>query len=68
MHSENYLINECYDRIILGKPFNKKFKPYTKEFMKKVLLYFEEKEEFEKCKTLIDFMNIKYNHDIGYTL
>jgi hypothetical protein len=63
-----YLMSDCYNRIKSGKPFDVNFKPYTKEFTTKVLKYFEEKEEYEKCKTLVDFINIKFNHELGYTI
>lgn len=64
----SYLMNDCYDRVKSGKPFDVNFKPYTEEFLTKVMKYFEEKEEYEKCKTLSDFINIKFNHERGYTI
>lgn len=66
------MMNDCYDRIAqigqINQPFDDKFKPYTKEFIKKVVKYFEEKEEYEKCKTLKDFINIRFDHERGYTI
>lgn len=64
----SFLMNDCYNRVLSGKPFDVNFKPYTEDFLIKVMRYFEEKEEYEKCKTLSDFINIKFNHDRGYTI
>ncbi len=66
------IMNDCYNRIAqisqINKPFDDTFKPYTKEFIKKVIDHFEEKEEYEKCKTLNDFLSIRFDHERGYTI
>lgn len=64
----SYIMNECYNRISYGKPYDVNFKPYTKVFLEKVISYFEGEEEYEKCKTLIDFIDIKMDHENGYTI
>jgi len=66
IHSYDYLMNDAFDRIKSGKHYDEKFKPYNEEFVKKIVYYFENKEEYEKCKTLIDFINIRFNHDKNY--
>jgi len=64
----SYIMNESFNRIKSGKPYDVNFKPYTKEFINKLLSFFEEEEEYEKCKTLCDYINIKLNHELGYTI
>ena len=66
LHSYDYLMNDTFKRIESGKHFDEKFKPYTEELVNKIVKYFEDKEEYEKCKTLIDFIDIRFNHDKNY--
>ena len=47
--------------------FDIKLKPYKKDFLEKVLFYFEEKEEFEKCMVINEFINKRFNHELNYT-
>ena len=68
MHSYNYLMNSTYDRINLGKYYDLDFKPYEKEFIEKVIFYFEDIEEYEKCKILLDFSKERFNHENNYQL
>lgn len=68
MHSYNYLMNSSYDRINEGKFYNKNFKPYEKDFIKEMISYFENLEEYEKCKILLDFFNKRFNHENNYQL
>jgi hypothetical protein len=67
IHSYDFLINNSYDRIKKGKHFDEKLKPYTKEFTKDMIQYFELKEEFEKCQTLQKF-NDRFDHEKNYKL
>jgi hypothetical protein len=55
-------MNEVYDRVSKNKPFDDKLKPYTKSQIKKVLKHFEDKEDYEKCQVLSDFINERFNH------
>ena len=64
----DYLMTESYKRIVSGKPYDVNFKPYTGDFIDKLIRFFESEEEYEKCKTLQDFKNIKLNHELGYTI
>lgn len=41
----SYIMNESFNRIKSGKPYDVNFKPYTKEFINKLLSFFEEEEE-----------------------
>ena len=48
IRSNEFIMKETYNRIESNKCFDIKLKPYKKDFLEKVLFYFEEKEEFEK--------------------
>jgi len=41
--------NEIYNRIISGKPYGKDLKPYSEVLLERVLISFENDEEYEKC-------------------
>jgi|LakMenEpi03Aug12_release.lakeMendotaPanAssembly.Ray.scaffolds.fasta_scaffold3400256_2 hypothetical protein len=56
---------EIYQRIVNKKPFDKNLKPYSKEKIEKVIEYFENKEDYEKCHELSSYINL--NHEIEYT-
>lgn len=66
LKSYDYLMNDAFERIRSGKHFDANFKPYSEEFIRKIILYFEKREEFEKCKTLVDFIDTRFNHNINY--
>ena len=61
------VMKETYNRVESNKCFDIKLKPYKKDFLEKVLLYFEEKEEFEKCMVINNFINQRFNHKLNYT-
>lgn len=61
-----HLMTDTYNRIELGKHFDMNFKPYKEDFIKKVIKFFEDSEDFEKCQTLMNFMNKRFNHDLNY--
>ena len=62
----NSFMNEVYDRVYKNKPFDDKLKPYKRSQIKKVLKYFEDKEDYEKCQVLSDFINKNFNHKLNY--
>jgi hypothetical protein len=68
MHNYSYLMNSTYDRINKGKYYDISFKPYTIDFIEKIMYYFEEREEYEKCKVLLDFSKERFDHEKNYTL
>jgi len=68
MHSYSYLMNSSYDRINQGKFYDMSFKPYTMDFIDKLIFYFEEREEYEKCKMLLDFSKERFDHEKNYIL
>jgi hypothetical protein len=58
----NSVMNEVYNRISQNKPFDKNLKPYKKSYIDEVLEYFEDREDYEKCQILSDFINSRFNH------
>lgn len=36
------------------------------KILNNIIKYYEEKEEYEKCKTILDFLNKKYSHKYNY--
>jgi hypothetical protein len=61
-------MNSSYDRINQGKFYDISFKPYTVDFIDKLIVYFEEREEYEKCKVLLDFSKERFDHEKNYVL
>jgi hypothetical protein len=59
-------MNEVYNRISQNKPFDKTLKPYKKSHIDEVLEYFEDREDYEKCQILSDFINSRFNHVTNY--
>jgi hypothetical protein len=55
-------MNEVYQRIFENKPFDKNLKPYKESLIRDTLLYFEEKEDYEKCQVISNFLNQRFNH------
>jgi hypothetical protein len=66
LRSYEYLMQDTYKRIELNKHYDLDFKPYTKKFLKKTMKHFENKEEYEKCKIIHDFISNRFNHDLNY--
>lgn len=62
LRSRGSLMNEIYTRVIQNKPFDRNLNLYKKELITEVLVYFEEKEEYEKCKELSDFIKKRFSH------
>ena len=66
LRSYEYLMRDGLDRIKAGKSYDVNFKPYSREFIDKMISFFEEREEYENCKTLVDFLNIRFDHNLNY--
>jgi hypothetical protein len=62
----NSFMNEVYQRISENKPFDINLKPYKEEQIREVLKYFEDREDYEKCQVISNFLNIRFNHTINY--
>jgi len=59
-------MDEVYQRISENKPFDINLKPYKESQIREVLEYFEEREDYEKCQIISDFLNIRFNHITNY--
>lgn len=57
------VMNSTYQRLQSGNFYDNNLKLYSKEFLQKVLQYFESKEKYEECAILINLINQRYNHD-----
>ena len=63
--SNDTRINTAYGRIAKGWPFDERLVPYSVSFMKQIIKYFEEKEDFEKCQKVLDVIE-RNDHEKGY--
>jgi len=59
-------MNEVYDRISKNKSFDVNLRPYKESQIKEVLEYFENKEDYEKCQVISNFLNKRFNHIENY--
>jgi hypothetical protein len=66
LKSYEYLMIETFKRIEENKHYDVDFKPYSKELLKNLLRFFEEREEYEKCKMIHELMTSRYNHELNY--
>lgn len=66
LKSYSYLVESSYERIATGKSYDVSFKPYEHKFVKKMVEYYEEREEYEKCQVLMDFMTDRFDHEKNY--
>ena len=55
-----------YNRCMIGKPYTDDFKIYSKNYLLKVLSKLEECDEFEKCISLKEFIDIRFDHKGNY--
>ena len=66
LKSYDFLMQSTFDRIKDGKIFDNKLKPYSQEFLEKILYYMEERERYEDCIILKNIINNRLNHDNNY--
>ena len=62
----NSFMIEIYNRISKDKPFDNKLKPYKESQIKEVLEYFEDREDYEKCQIISDFIKRRFNNVTNY--
>lgn len=53
-------------RIKKGMYFDLSMNPYDSEFIDRMITFYEEEEEYEKCKFLLEFKKKRFNHSYGY--
>lgn len=63
---KNIGYNQDYNRLVQGERLNVLNRPYTTEYIKDLIFYFEELEEYEKCSTLIKVIKKIENHNFNY--
>jgi hypothetical protein len=68
LHSYDFLINNSWERIFIGKNYDKNLKLYTKSFIEEMIYYFEIKEEYEKCQFLKEYISKRFDHEKNYRL
>ena len=66
LRTKESLMREVFERISENKPFDKNLKPYKEDLLKKILDHFEEKEDYEKCQVISNFLNKRFNHIKNY--
>ena len=66
LRTKESLMIEVFERISENKPFDKNLKPYKEDLIKKTLGHFEDKEDYEKCQILSNFINQRFNHVTNY--
>lgn len=58
-------IDEIYNRILDGKPYCKKLKPYSNLILERVINILEYEQEFEKCIIISNFISSR-SHEKGF--
>jgi len=66
LRSYDFLMQSTFDRVKEGKIFDNKLKPYSQEFLEKILHYMEKRERYEDCIILQNIINKRLNHDNNY--
>lgn len=60
------LVDKIYQMVCQNKPYDRKMRIYSKSILKKTLFTLEQQEEYEKCQTLKEFINKRFDHDYNY--
>jgi hypothetical protein len=68
LHSYDFLINKSWERIFIGKNYDKNLKLYTQSFIEEMINFFKIREEYEKCQFLKDYISNRFDHDKNYFL
>ena len=57
------LMESTYQRLVSGLYFDANLKPYRKDFLDKVLNYFQERERYEECVVIREIIKNRFNHE-----
>jgi hypothetical protein len=68
LKSYDNLINSNFQRISNGKHFDEKFKLYDQKFLNEMIFYYQNREEYEKCQFLLNYIKNRFDHKKNYTL
>ena len=66
LRSYDNLIIGNWIRIFSGKHFDENFQPYTQDFIKEIIQYFQSREEYEKCQFLKEYISNRFDHEKNY--
>lgn len=64
--SYDSLIEKTISRISNNIFYDKNYKPYTEDFLFKILKYLEKREKYEDCATIKKFIEDRFNHEYNY--
>ena len=64
INQNNFDIN--YQKILSNKKLDFTLKPFTSDYLTKMINYFADSEQYEKCKVVKDFKDRMLNHEINY--
>ena len=60
---EIILVDSIYKRIESGLLFDNNLRPYSKEFLDKLLKFYESNENYEKCALIRNIINDRFTHE-----
>lgn len=60
------VMNTVLDRLKSGKYFDTNFNPYSKEYLKEVLVYFRDNEKYEECAIIREIVKKRFNHESNF--
>ncbi len=55
-----------FNRVMSGKPYNKSLKLFSKRYLENLVTSLEEDEEYGKCSILLEYINIRFDHELNY--
>ena len=67
LKSYDNLINSNFQRISNGKHFDEKFKLYDQKFLNEMIFYYQNREEYEKCQFILNYIKERFDHKKNYT-
>ena len=66
LKSYDFLMQSTLERVKGGLFFDKSFKPYTVDFLSKLIDYFESHEKYEECQYIKSVIDTRLNHEKNY--
>tara|TARA_B110000858_G_C17423299_1_gene302107 strand:+ start:75 stop:287 length:213 start_codon:yes stop_codon:yes gene_type:complete len=59
-------VEDNLNRIKKGMYFDLALNPFDSDFIDRMIEFYEESEEYEKCQYLLVFKKKRFNHKYGY--
>lgn len=66
LKSYDFLMQSTLERVKSGLFFDNTFKPYTVDFLLKMIGYFESQEKYEECQYIKSVIDNRLNHEKNY--